>query len=502
MLCQQAEGKRGQKMAKKKDKYATVVKVILVAVGILVAYSIPTTFIKKEGIIEYIPDEKFDISEIDKKMIQQDISFQDSLDSIMNPDRGWYRPVIISSNDFETINIQTECSQAIKDNIQILHLRVEIGQLSGNVNDGVDKEFTSAQISSLNTMLDKIRMNKLNVIIRFSYDTKGNIGTEPKSFETIQNHIQQLSSFFDTNKDIISTVEAGFLGPWGEMHTAGVYQTDDYYKLLIETLLKNTPSEMKINVRKPYFVKVVEGDLNNSQHRLGIFNDGYLGSSTDLGTFDNGITRGDFVNWMQTQGRYTLYGGEITKSGTASDEQYCESSFVLEEMPKTHTSYLNSQYNLDILDMWKKQYYIFPNSEYDGQTIYKYVTDHLGYRMVVRNSKISSSVEKGDICGVNLEIENVGFGNIVKTQNMSVILKKESTYYETTLNVEANSINSGGKSNINFYFYVPSDVGNGDWDVYLKVSSIESSDYAIQFANFNMWNKELLANRIGKVTIN
>lgn len=27
---------------------------------------------------------------------------------------------------------------------------------------------------------------------------------------------------------------------------------------------------MKINVRKPYFFKLVVGDLNDSQHRLGI----------------------------------------------------------------------------------------------------------------------------------------------------------------------------------------------------------------------------------------
>lgn len=434
-------------------------------------------------------------------MVNQEISFQDSLATIMNPDRGWYRPftVLLGSN----ADIQTQCSEAIKENIQIIHLRVNLGQLSGNANaDGIDKDITSTQISSLNTMVDTIRKNKLNVIIRFAYDFDGNTGREPKSFETIKNHIKQLSPFFNTNKDIISTVEAGFLGPWGEMHTAGKYQADSYYKTLIETLLENTPNEMKINVRKPYFFKLVVGELNDSQHRLGVFNDGYLGSLTDLGTFDNGISRNDFVNWMQTQGKYTLYGGEVTKSGEANDEQYNDSSFALAEMPKTHTTYLNSQFNLNVINnKWKNQYYTSSNSEYNGQTTYKYITDHLGYRMVVRNSKISSSVEKGDICGVSLEIENVGFGNIVKTQKVSVILRKEREYYETTLNINANDIKGGEKNNVNFYFYVPSEIEGGEWKIYLKISNEKLSNYAVQFANPNMWDNDLLANCVGKVKI-
>ena len=465
--------------------------------------------VNENGNIIYVPDEDFDTSKIDEKLLVQTASFQDSLETIINPDRGWYKPVIVElePNGFETAfsDIQERCARAINLDIQILHLRVNIGQLSGNVNtEGIDKEFSTAQLSSLNSMLDIIRKNNLNVIIRFSYDTDGEKGTEPKSFETIKKHVKQLSSFFEKNKDIISTVEAGFIGPWGEMHSSQQYQADNYYKELIETLLDSTPDEIKVNVRKPYLFKLVVGELNDSQHRLGIFNDGYLGSSTDLGTFDNGITRDEFVNWMQNQGQYTLYGGEATKSSTASqeDEQYSESSFAIEEMQKTHTSYLNNDFNKAILDTkWKNQTYTSSNSEYNGQTAYKYITDHLGYRMVVRNSKISSSVQKGDICGVNLEIENVGFGNIVKTQKVSVILRKKSTYYETTLNINASDIKSGKINNVNFYFYIPSDIEEGDWDIYLKLTNKDNSNYAVQFANSNMWNKNLQANKLGKVTI-
>lgn len=441
-----------------------------------------------------------DTSNIDNKFVKQNINYQDSLVTLMNPDRGWYRAITVKLD--ESIDMQAQCQQAIMDNMSIIHLRVDIGQLSGNVNsDSVDKNFTDEQLQSLNALLDIIRNNGLSVIIRFAYDFDGNSGKEPKSFETIKNHIRQLSTFFDTNKDIISTVETGLLGPWGEMHTAGQYQTDNYYKTLIETLLENTPNEMKINVRKPYFYKLVVGSLNNSQSRIGIYNDGYFGSLTDLGTYDNGISRNDFISWMRIQGQNTLYGGEATSFGNTEDELYSDADFVLPEMPKTHTTYLNAHFNLDIINKWKTQYYTSSTSEYNGQTAHKYITDHLGYRIVLRNSEISSSVEKGAICGVNLELENVGFGNIVRDQKASIILKKGNDYYETTLNLVANNIRGKETKNAKFYFYVPSDIESGDWQVYLKISNKYLENYAVQFANEDMWDNNLHANNIGKVTI-
>ena len=73
---------------------------------------------------ETLPDE-YDTSEIDQRMVKQELSSQDSIATIMNPDRGWYRPftVLLGSN----ADIQTQCSEAIKENIQIIHLRVNLG---------------------------------------------------------------------------------------------------------------------------------------------------------------------------------------------------------------------------------------------------------------------------------------------------------------------------------------------------------------------------------------
>ena len=456
-------------------------------------------------------------AEIDSGLVDQAniIDYADSIKTIVNPDRGLYTASYISisdSTDKFLVDMDSLCSNAIRSNQKIVHLRLNIGQLSGNVNSaGSDREFSEELLDSLNSMFNKVRYYNLNAIVRFAYDFNGENNKEPKSFNTIERHIEQLADIFETNKDVITCVEAGFIGPWGEMHDGGDYQQDSYYKKMIEDLLDSTPESMTVNVRTPYYYKLVLGSLNNSsknKYRLGIFNDGYLGSETDLGTFNANTTRADFINWMKVQGKYTYYGGETTKFDTSSsfynseDEQWSEGEYAISEMPKTHTTYLNSVFNdLILTGKWKAQTYSNSNSEYNNQTAYKYIVDHLGYRLVLRNSKISETVKQGEVCGTKLKIENVGFGNIIRKQEVSVILSNGTKYYEAKLNIDATKWESGETSDVDFYFNTPSNIDTGDWNVYLKVTSSDNSDYTIQFANEDIWNSNLGANFIGKVTI-
>ena len=268
-----------------------------------------TYTVDENGNIEIISETQEDKekAQINNRLIdQENISYADSLNTLLNPDRGFYSATYISIKD-TTDNFFTDmdsvCSDAIRDQKKTLHLRFNIGQLSGNVNSsGTDRGFTNEQLTELNAIFSKIRDYNLNAIVRFAYDYSGNTNKEPKSFDTIENHISQLSTVFQTNKDVITCVEAGFIGPWGEMHDGGDYQQDSYYKKLIEDLLANTPTSMTINVRKPYFYKLVLGSFNNSSNnklRVGIFNDGYLGSASDLGTFGSDTSREEFINWMK-----------------------------------------------------------------------------------------------------------------------------------------------------------------------------------------------------------
>lgn len=97
--------------------------------------------------------------------------------------------------------------------------------------------------------------------------------------------------------DVIASVECGIIGPWGEMHTSE--RTDsESEKKIIGKWLEVLPDDMTVNVRKPSDFCAWSGiELENidkytagkgtDAYRIGMYNDGYLGSVSDLGTYDD-----------------------------------------------------------------------------------------------------------------------------------------------------------------------------------------------------------------------
>lgn len=59
-----------------------------------------------------------------------------------------------------------------------------------------------------------------------------------------------------------------------------------------------------------------------------------------------------------------------------------------EEAFKTHTTYLNEIYNDKVLETWKNEKYEGEDQLYKGKNGYTYIANHLGYRYVIKESKI------------------------------------------------------------------------------------------------------------------
>ena len=446
------------------------------------------------------------------------ISYEDSKSALLNPDRGLYTPILIDLNKNTNLfgnkgEVLNRVSTSVNDKISIMHLRVNLAPFSGNANGtGEDQPLTAEQVASISDILDILRKFNAKAIIRFAYDYSGRVDQEPKSLDTVLGHINALKPVFAQNEDVITALEVGILGPYGEMHSLhGIYAQDSTLRAVVNGWLDVLPESITANVRTPSHYRTIFGSLDNdspNRYRVGIFNDGYLGSSSDLGTFNSGITRDMFIEWMKTQGNYTYYGGEVTKIGSSSSdytpdmEPWSDGDYAAYEMPLTHTSYLNSQFNLKILnDKWKNQIYQNSDSEYNNETYYKYITDHLGYRIIVRNSKISERAKSGELAAVKFNLENVGFARIIKSNSTYLILAKDGYYYQTKLDTNISNLMSGTKNDYLFTFSVPSEIAEGEWDVYLRVANAKSNNYPIQFANPNIYEENLGANKLGSIII-
>lgn len=218
-------------------------------------------------------------------------------------------------------------------------------------------------------------------------------------------------------------------------------------------------------------------------YRLGLFNDGYLGSSNDLGTYSN---REKEVPWLALQNGHLPYGGEVViPNSTLHDIENCP-----EEMFQLHLSYLNIEWNYNVIDKWKNSTYTEAagaDSLYYGETAFQYIENHMGYRFVLENSILEYDTAVSQF-GIDLSLRNVGFGNLNRPMNMTLLLESETG--EITF-IDAGQFNGGEK----ITFQTDLTLKDGNYNVYLKLDK-GNGKYALRFAN-DLWNEELQANRIG-----
>lgn len=430
--------------------------------------------------------------------------FQESLEELNNPERGFYEPV--------GYEMKVSGNQILDLKYNLIHLRVGIGAFSKAVNGSEDLPFTQDMLDALDGTLKNVKKNGGSVIIRFAYDDfDGTKDLEP-SMDMMLLHITQLKSVFEQNKDVIAYVELGFFGPWGEMHSSEICTTDNV-SIVLDAMLEAVPEDITIGVRTPrYYAKWAnlerkELHLDITQkgtdaYRVGLYNDGYLGSETDLGTFSN---REIETAWLSNQARHTFYGGEVV-ANRAEGEPLNTVAYMSQEAFKTHTTYLNLYWNNTVIDSWKKEIYQGEDARYQGQSGYTYVANHLGYRYVLRQCQMDSQVRQGQSFNLDMNIENVGFANLINDKKVSVLLEGVNNTYEIVTDIDPRTWNSKELTNVKKQIMLPDNIATGEYKVYFRISKYgdytsDNNYQCIQFANDGIWKETIGANELGSICV-
>jgi len=379
-------------------------------------------------------------------LVKRDIDTTDAMATLGNYDRGFYTPQVLHLKPSGGKPIENPSSK-------LLHLRAEISEFSSHAWLGIDttdgkkdttwgknQDLTEDALNVLQTTFDNIRENKGFVIVRICYDPwyNGRSNVTPEH-EWVLKHVKQLAPVLSKNTDVIVALEMGMHGAYGEMHS-DTNITYDHVAEAVNLMLRNTPPELKILTRTGNYSAKVLGfdnwgvDFNidgekfaeiakakgDTMFRVGMFNDGYLGTQYDYGTWGadckTSICREEGVAWLEKYGINTPYGGEALT--TANGYQVINTpEFLAYEGFRTHTSYLNIQWNNNLIDSWKKTPFKQKDFDYDPSRVdsltgFKYINDHLGYRFVLREAWMSDTVGSDRILRAKVRIQNVGFGNL------------------------------------------------------------------------------------------
>lgn len=317
---------------------------------------------------------------------------------LRNPNRGFYhmcRVVLDSGRDsgdsYESMAAAHR--QTYPDDTLVL-LEINLGKYR-------TREIDDTGIENLNKLLSAWEGYDISLIIRFLYDWDGNgPGAEPDGLDTVLGHMAQAGPAIQSHEDLIFCLQGLFVGSWGEMHGT---KFGNNFAELVGALDDAAGGDIFLSVRTPAQLREILKARPGLKSRLGLFNDGMLGSDTDLGTYDMADqgaerrTREQELVFQESTCLSVPNGGEAVINNPYNDFEN-----AVADMSRMRVAYLNNAYDPEVLSKWAGT--DLAAYGLDGLSGLDYIERRLGYRLRLEGS---GRLDDGS---VYFRFRNDGFG--------------------------------------------------------------------------------------------
>ncbi|ATB36762.1 hypothetical protein CYFUS_002177 [Cystobacter fuscus] len=401
--------------------------------------------------------------------------------NIANPERGFYHHI---NNCNETDFVASSLS-AYRTNEKITQV-ICIFYLSEFKNSPISQ----AQLDRFQRQANTVRAAGLKMIVRFAYTASDTGDDAPLSRVTA--HLDQLAPYLSANSDVISVVQTGLIGAWGEWYytqnfgnLGNVSQTDwNNRKAVVDKLLSVLPASRMVQLRTPQFKRTMYGTTaisaaqaynGSANARIGHHNDCFLASSTDFGTYVNPSVE---YSYLSAETNYLAMGGETC----ALNPPRSDCATALSEMALFHYSYLNVDYALPVVNGWTSG---GCRPEIDRR---------LGYRFSLVSATFPATATRGAAMPLDIQIKNEGWAAPFNPRSVELVLRNTSSgaVYRVPLSVDPRRWLAGTTTSIGPSVTIPTTVPAGSYALLLNLPDPASSlstrpEYAIQLANQNVW---------------
>lgn len=367
-----------------------------------------------------------------------------------------------------------------------------------NLQNYSEQSLSQNALDELDAILTACNSEKKQLILRFLYDWDGNaLQTEPSSVSRIEEHFQQLAPVLNAHSDCVYLLQGISTGNNGEMHDTS-YADPAIVRQLMQQLAGLTDPSIYLSVRTPAQLRSILQDKNalrsnmayngSLSSRLGLFNDGMLGSDSDLGTYDDTPlsdpsdfeekgTRQEELRFQDTLCQYVPNGGEVV-----IDNPYNDLDSAIQSLSVMHVSYLNAEHDLSVLDKWKQTVYTGSDAFY-GCSGYDYIRTHLGYRYRLDASSLHFHSFVEDTATLYLNIANDGFSPAYRKFDTVITVTEQTSgnTFQLPLDIDNRQISSADTA----VFSVSLDVRQWEKGTYALTLSMTdpSTGQRIPFAN-------------------
>lgn len=357
----------------------------------------------------------------------------ESTEELQNPYIGWYQIHNYMLSDTASYDLSEILDQEHRAGLVLLEF---------NLQNYADRPISDYGLSLLDQVLESWQSTGRQLILRFFYDWDGNaLEAEPRDLSLILTHMSQTSEAVNRYSDCVYLLQGIFIGPWGEMHGSRYANNEDMITLT-RHLASVTDPEIFLAVRTPQQWRLLADSaepidrsaaFNGSlASRLSLFNDGMLGSDTDLSTYAPGSDSGEF-SYDQKRSRQDELafqnrlctcvpnGGEVVVPNP-----YNDFPAAVADLSAARVSYLNSAYDEAVFSKWRTVL-CTEASPYHGMNGFDYISRHLGYRYVLRSSECAPALPWEKTTELTVILENIGFSNCYRPFDVSLTLTEAST---------------------------------------------------------------------------
>lgn len=453
--------------------------------------------------------------------------FTESDKQLNNPGRGFYYMHGFRIGDEEADYREDIAKRFCRDE------DTRLAMIQVNLQAYRDRPISAAGLENLEKLFQALEAVDKQFVVRFLYDWDGeNEAYEPEELEVILEHIRQTGPILREHRDIIFTLQGLFIGNWGEMNGTEFANQEDI-RMLAEQLYDATGGELFLAVRMPMQWRMATGlawpperaadgsaeaqaaageaaDGTKADgglaSKLGLYNDGMLGSWSDYGTYGNQSRQehGAFTYWNREEElefqeelcRTVPMGGEVIV-----DNLYNDFENALADMKRMHVTYLNKDFDKNVLDKWAR-YTVLEEGCFDGMDGLSYMERHLGYRLLIAEAAFNYEFQE-DVLSVAVQMRNVGFAPLYHPVKARILLVNGESGVVSSYGAEHELETLSGGNDAARQTAVCADISlvgeaAGQYELYLDITD-EISGERILLANEQ--EPEELGYRIGTVTL-
>ena len=395
-----------------------------------------------------------------------------------NPERGFYHFRETRGSSYAALDAAEltgfRTSEAMSLIYRIIYLDAfRTGAIGSAYLNGIAADFTA------------IRSAGMKAVVRFAYTDSATVPHGDASKDTVLGHIAQLAPLLQSNADVIVTLQAGFIGAWGEWYytdyfgdngTVSASQWADR-QAVVDALLGALPVSRTIQLRTPAYkqhfygtapLSSAEAFTGAAKSRVGHHNDCFLADQSDMGTYQN-VTADKA--YLAAENLYVPQGGETCATSAYSDWTHADA-----DMSMLHYSYLNRDYNTDVLGGWGTNLDIARRK--------------LGYRIVLVKGAFTAAAQPGGEVGVDIDLRNDGYAPPFNPRLVEVLLRNKAggARYTAQLPADPRRFVPGTPQKISASLCLPSDLPLGTYELLLVlpdavVAIHDRPEYSIRVAN-------------------